>query len=147
MLLHQSDGWANLTLLSASAFFPPVFAGCLLGEARDWPVKSGSDLFLLVLMYYKVVLLKMYLAQENRVKSQLAKIPTKLWLLLGLKCLGCCTCLLNMNEPIHKDWKLAWKGYPTSYSASLLIGTSAGSKGAKNVIHLEGVDLVRKPVI
>lgn len=53
-----------------------------------------------------------------------------------------------MNKPIHKDCKLAWKGYTPSYSTSLLIGTSAGNKGAKNVIHSEGVNLVRKqPVI
>lgn len=49
-----------------------------------------------------------------------------------------------MNEPTHKDWKLAWKGYAASYGTILLIGTSAGNKGAKNVIHSEGVNLVRK---
>lgn len=99
-------------------FSPPAFAGCLTGEARNWPVRSGSDLFLFVLTYYKVVLLKMYLAQKNIVKSQLAKISRKLccW---GIKCLGCSTCLLHMNEPIHKDWKLAWKGYTASHSAHL----------------------------
>lgn len=77
MLLHESDGWANLTSINICLFFS-FFSGCLIGEAGDLPVRSGSDLFLLVLTYYKVVLLKMYLAQENIIRSQLAKISRKL---------------------------------------------------------------------
>lgn len=147
ILLHESYGWANLTLLSTSAFFSPVFAGCLNWEARDWPVRSGSDLFLFVLMYYKVVLLKMYLAQENIVKSQLAKISRKLWLLLGSKM----PWLLHL--PSLYEWGYPWRlkvGMERLYyflQCKPLNWHICWNKGAKNVIHSERVDLVRKPVI
>lgn len=79
-LLHEADDWVNPPLLCTFAFFPLP----LLEEAARGS-ETFSYLYSCTHLAYTVVLLKMYLAQENTVKSQLAKISRKLWLLLGYK--------------------------------------------------------------
>lgn len=76
-------------------------------DARGWPVSWGLETFSYSYscthLAYKVVLLKMYLAQENIVKSQLAKISRKLWLLLGYKM----PWLLRL--PPAYEWAYPWR--------------------------------------